>query len=136
MPARIHAEMVAHALAGLPNEACGLITGPFPGEEVTAFFAMTNVASSSTIYRLDVQEMINVEQIAERSGDAVVGVMHSHTHTTGYPSPTDVEDASRFDPFGAWRFVIVSLALPDPSLRCFRIIEREVIEERVEVVRC
>ena len=24
--------------------------------------------------------------------------MHSHTHTTNYPSPTDIADAARFDP--------------------------------------
>ncbi len=69
----------------------------------------------------------------------MLGVMHSHTHTTNYPSPTDIGDAERFDPFGLWHFVIVSLKHPDPSLRSFRIqegrpaAEREVMEEPVVV---
>ncbi len=126
--------MVSHALHGLPNEACGLFAGPFGGDDVVRFFPMRNAAESSTIYELDGQEMMDVERTADDSGVAVMGVMHSHTHSTNYPSPTDVADAARFDPFGAWRFIIVSLKHPEASLRCFRILEGEVTEESVELV--
>ena len=100
MSAEVHAEVVAHALSGLPNEACGLLAAPAGGEEVTRFFPVRNAAESSQIYRLDDAEYLQVERTADAEGLALVAVMHSHTHTTAYPSPTDVRDASAFDPLG------------------------------------
>ncbi|MEQ8840580.1 MAG: M67 family metallopeptidase [Acidimicrobiales bacterium] len=133
IPESIHAEMIGHAILGLPDEACGLFAGPFGGDRVERFFPMTNAAKSSQIYQLDGQEMMDVERTADDAGIAVIGVMHSHTHTTNYPSPTDVADAARFDPFGAWRFVIVSLKHPDPSLRSYRILDGDITEEPVTI---
>jgi len=134
MSAALHAEMVGHAVLGLPDEACGLFAGKFGSDRVDRFYPMRNVAESSRIYELDGKEMMAVERGADESGLAIIGVMHSHTHTTNYPSPTDIADAARFDPFGAWRFVIVSLKHPDPSLRSYRILDGEVTEERVAIV--
>ena len=133
MSARLHAEMVAHAVAGLPNEACGLFAGQFGSDRVESFYPMRNAAESREIYVLDGIEMMAVERASEEAGLTVMGVMHSHTHTTNYPSPTDIADAARFDPFGVWRFVIVSLRHPDPSLRSYRILDGEVTEEPVAV---
>jgi len=130
----VHAEMIGHAILGLPDEACGLFAGAYGGDRVERFFPMANTAKSSQIYELDGQEMMNVERTADDAGIAVMGVMHSHTHTTNYPSPTDVADAGRFDPFGAWHFIIVSLKQADPSLRSFRILDGEITEEPVTIV--
>ena len=134
IPAALHAQMLGHAIAGLPNEACGLFAGGFGSDRVERFFPMTNAAASSRIYQLDPAEIMGVERAADEAGLAVIGVMHSHTHTTNYPSPTDVADAARFDPFGVWRFIIVSLKHTDPSLRCYRILGEGITEERVSVV--
>jgi len=125
--------MVGHAVVGLPDEACGLFAGAFGDDRIERFFPMRNVAESSRIYELDGQEMMSVEREADDTGLAIMGVMHSHTHTTNFPSPTDVADAARFDPFGTWRFVIVSLKHPDPSLRSFRILDGVITEECVRV---
>ncbi len=94
---------------------------------------MRNAAESSEIYLLDGLEMMDAERIADEAGLAVMGVMHSHTHTTNYPSPTDIADAARFDPFGAWRYVIVSLLHAEPSLRSYRILDGQVTEESVVI---
>ena len=134
LPAALCAEMVGHAIRGLPDEACGLFAGEPGSDRVVRFFPMRNAAASSRIYELDPREMMDVERQADSAGLALLGVMHSHTHTTNYPSPTDVEDAGRFDPLGSWRFVIVSLKHPDPSLRAFRILDREVTEDPVVIV--
>jgi proteasome lid subunit RPN8/RPN11 len=134
IPTAVHAEMIGHAILGLPDEACGLFAGAFGGDRVERFFSMRNAAASSQIYELDAQEMMDVERTADDAGIAVIGVMHSHTHTTNYPSPTDVADAARFDPFGAWRFIIVSLKHADPSLRSYHILDGEVTEETVRIV--
>ncbi|MEZ5243905.1 MAG: M67 family metallopeptidase [Acidimicrobiales bacterium] len=133
IPASVHAEMIGHAILGLPDEACGLFAGAFGSGVVDRFFPMTNAAKSSQIYQLDGQEMMAVERTADDAGLSLMGVMHSHTHTTNYPSPTDVADAARFDPFGAWSFIIVSLKHPDPSLRSYRILDGEIAEESVVI---
>jgi len=134
LPAAIHSEMVGHAIIGLPDEACGLFAGAYGSDRIDRFFPMVNTAKSSQIYELDGAEMMKVEKTADEAGLAVMGVMHSHTHTTNYPSPTDVADAARFDPFGAWRFIIVSLKHADPSLRSYWIRDGEITEERIVIV--
>lgn len=134
IPTALHAEMVGHAVLGLPEEACGLFAGIYGSDRAECFYPMRNAAASSKIYELDGQELLDVERTADAAGLAVMGVMHSHTHTTNYPSPTDVADAARFDPFGVWRFVIVSLKHPEPSLRCYRILDGNVTEELVRVI--
>jgi proteasome lid subunit RPN8/RPN11 len=131
LTATVHTQMLAHAIAGLPNEACGLFAGPLGSLTVDRFHPLINVAASSQIYQLDGQQMLEVETATDADGRQVLGVMHSHTHTSAYPSPTDVADAATFDPFGAWHFVIVSLKHADPVLRSFRIADGEVAEETV-----
>ena len=123
--------MVDHALAGLPNEACGLFSGTVGGTTVDAFHPMANAAASREIYLLDGQEQLEVERAVDEAGRAVLGVMHSHTYTEAYPSPTDVDDASRSDPLGIWFFVIVTLKDPDPAVRAYRILDGEITEVRV-----
>ena len=125
--------MVSHAINGLPNEACGLFAGEYGGADVVRFFPMRNAAESSTIYQLDGQEMMDVERTDDDADVAIIGVMHSHTHSTNYPSPTDVADASRFDPFGSWRFIIVSLKHAEASIRSYRILDGVITEEPIEI---
>ena len=129
----VYSEVVAHALSGLPNEACGLLAAPGGGDLVSRFFPVRNAAASSQIYRLDDAEFLQVERTADDEGLALVAVMHSHTHTTAYPSPTDVRDAAAFDPFGALLYVIVSLKDPEPALRCYRLLDGEITEVPVAV---
>jgi len=131
LPAAIHVEIAAHALHGLPNEACGLLAARPGTDAVERFYPVENVARSSQIYQLDPNGFLRAERDADEGGLEIVGVMHSHTHTTCYPSPTDVEDASNFDPFGAWHFLIVSLKHPQPAMRSFRILDGEITEEPV-----
>ncbi len=133
MSGGVYSEVIAHALSGLPHEACGLLAAPSGTEQADRFFPVRNAAESSQIYRLDDAEYLQAERAADAEGLALVAVMHSHTHTTAYPSPTDVRDASAFDPFGALLYVIVSLKDPEPALRCYRILDGEITEEPVAV---
>ncbi|MEZ5320762.1 MAG: M67 family metallopeptidase [Microthrixaceae bacterium] len=133
---RAYLELVAHALAGLPDEACGLLVGPPPEDPsavdatVTLFEPCVNEAASSRIYRIGGRDLLRVERAADDTGRRIVGVMHSHTHTEPYPSPTDVEAA--VDP--SWHYVIVSLRFDEPRLRSYRMVEGEIIEEPVELI--
>ena len=129
----VYEGMLAHAVAGLPQEACGLFATASEGGEVEIFYPMTNAAASETLYEFDGAEHLAVEKRAEESGLIVVGVMHSHTASTAYPSPTDVAQATRFDPLGVWHYAIVSLKHPEPALRSYRIVGGVIEEEEVRV---
>lgn len=122
-------EMVAHAYDGLPDEACGLLTGDLATGSVVAFHPCRNAARSSRIYEVDGRDYLRVDRAAEADGLDIVGVMHSHTHTEAYPSPTDVRQAVDAN----WHYVIVSLKRPEPALRSFRIADGKSEEEAVSL---
>jgi proteasome lid subunit RPN8/RPN11 len=120
-------EMVGHALGGLPDETCGLLGGDPATGEVTVFYPCANAARSSRVYTVDPRDHLRADRDAEGRGLEIVGVVHSHTHTEAYPSPTDVAQA----PEPSWHYVIVSLKRPEAVLRSYRIVDGEVSEEGV-----
>ncbi len=122
-------EMVAHCLEGLPDEACGLLVGPYQGEEVRQLYVTPNAAASAMVYEIDPKEMLRIDRAAQRLGADIMGVFHSHTHTDAYPSPTDVSQAT--DP--GWHYVLVSLCDTHPVVRSYRIVDGLITEEPVEV---
>ena len=127
----VHAQMVAHAYDGLPDEACGLLAGR-PGQSTaTTFYPCRNAAESSRVYTVDPRDHLRAERDAEDHGQEIIGVMHSHTHTEAYPSPTDVTQA----PDPEWHYVIVSLKREAPVLRSYRIDDGAVSEEPVTLLR-
>ena len=76
--------------------------------------------------------MTSCTLIATRKrGFELLGVMHSHTHTDAYPSPTDIDQA----PDPTWHYVIVSLREAEPVLRSYRIAGDGKVEEPVVVER-
>ena len=95
---------------------------------VDYFHPMRNAAKSATLFELDGQEMLDLERGIDETNRSLIGVMHSHTTTSAYPSPTDVRDAANFDPMGTFHHLIVSLRHPEPALRCY-LISGETITE-------
>jgi proteasome lid subunit RPN8/RPN11 len=131
---RVWLQMVGHAYDGLPDEACGLLGGrPNGGTDtrVEVFYPCANVAASSRVYTVDPRDHLRADRDAEQRGLEIVGVVHSHTHTEAYPSPTDVAQA----PDPVWHYVIVSLRDGAPVLRSFRIVDGSVAEEAVALER-
>lgn len=125
LPSELLVDMAAHAYGAYPLEACGLLLGP-PGEDdICEFVPTVNLAASAKVYTLDPRDHLRIELDAEERGLEVVGVMHSHTHSEPYPSPTDVAQA----PDPTWHYVIVSLKRGTPETRCYRIVEEAITEE-------
>jgi [CysO sulfur-carrier protein]-S-L-cysteine hydrolase len=123
-------EIVALAVERYPYEACGLVAGPAGGNRVTRFYPCRNAAESARVYTIDPRDHLRAERDAEDRGWEILGVVHSHTHTEAYPSPTDVGQA----PDPAWHYAIVSLRDDaNPALRSYRIVDGEVTEEPVTV---
>ena len=64
---------------------------------------------------------MKAERVADDLGLQVVGVMHSHTHTSAYPSPTDVAETTKPLVPPTWHWAIVPLAWGYPELRSYRV---------------
>ena len=127
---KVWLEMIGHAYDGLPDEACGLLGGDPTASEVSVFYPCRNAAASSRVYTVDPKDHLMADRDVETRGLELIGVMHSHTHTEAYPSPTDLEQA----PDPAWHYVIVSLKREDPVLRSYRIVDGTISEEPVCLV--
>jgi [CysO sulfur-carrier protein]-S-L-cysteine hydrolase len=125
----IYTAMIGHCLSGLPDEACGLLVGPYGGGEATHIFLTRNAAASAMVYEVDPKEMLGVDREAQALGVDIMGVFHSHTHTDAYPSPTDVAQA--LDP--GWHYVLVSLRDTHPVVRSYAIVDGVITEEPVVV---
>jgi proteasome lid subunit RPN8/RPN11 len=123
--------MLAEAWSAYPLEGCGLLIGAGGGDVVDRFVPIRNEAESSRIYRLDGRQYATAALRADAEGLDVIGVMHSHTHTVAYPSPTDVAEASKPLIPPSWHWVIVSLGWGYPELHSFRILDGGIAEEPV-----
>jgi proteasome lid subunit RPN8/RPN11 len=131
-----YATIIGSCYDGLPDEACGLLVGPLdaggqPTGVITQARPCRNADASARTYTVDPRDMLAAMRAAEASGDEIVGVWHSHTHTDAYPSPTDVRQA--VDP--VWWYPIVSLRDGEPVMRAYRIVHGEITEGRIELAR-
>ena len=126
--------IVEHANAELPDEACGLMAGPLGGDVVEELYPCRNEVEPEqrpTRYRVHSSDALQADRDATSKGLEIIGVYHSHTHTEAYPSPTDLENAPDPD----WHYVLVSLRLPTPVMRSYRIVDGVISEERLVLER-
>ncbi len=121
--------IIAHVYDGAPLEACGLISGAQP-HQAHVFYPTGNDAKSARVYAIPPREHLKAERTAEDAGMIITGVVHSHTHTDAYPSPTDVAMA----PDPSWHYVIVSLRDESPVLRSYLIVNGNIAEEPVVLI--
>ena len=119
-----------HVIAGYPHEACGLLVGKGAMAEVLEFYPTDNDAKSARVYTINPKQHLLIERDAEDRGLEVIGVVHSHTHTEAYPSPTDVAQA----PDPTWHYVIVTLKRGVPEPRSFRIVNGEISETGISIL--
>ncbi|MFY9588541.1 MAG: M67 family metallopeptidase [Actinomycetota bacterium] len=129
LPEDMATQMIEHAQAEYPKEACGIIGGPRGVPE--KLYRLTNVDPDPVMrYNADPKELKRVtDDIYDKDWD-VVSIYHSHTHSPAFPSPTDVERAFYPEAF----YVLVSLMdRAKPDLRAFRIIDGRITE--MDVVR-
>ena len=121
--------MVGAALDEYPLEMCGLLVGP-SRDRAPEFHPTHNDDESARVYTVNPKDFMRVDMAAEDRDWEINGVVHSHTHSEPYPSPTDV--AAAVDP--AWHYVIVSLKREAPEVRSYRIADSEIVEEPISIV--
>jgi [CysO sulfur-carrier protein]-S-L-cysteine hydrolase len=123
-------QVIAHARADHPDEACGVIAGPAGSGTPERLIAMTNAERSPTFYRFDSMEQLAVWREMEDGDEEPVVIYHSHTATAAYPSRTDISYAS--EP-GA-HYLLVSTREPDHTeVRSFLITDGVVTEEDIQI---
>jgi proteasome lid subunit RPN8/RPN11 len=127
-----YARMIGHAYDGLPEEACGLLGGAMARGRVDRFAPCANADASTKTYAIGSDDWFRAEREFDEAALEVVGVMHSHTHTDPYPSPTDIAKADNPLLLG-WHYIIVSLRDDAPMLRSW-LIDGGNIEEEVVVL--
>jgi [CysO sulfur-carrier protein]-S-L-cysteine hydrolase len=134
IPRAVIDALVAHARAGYPNEACGLIIGDRPASEgglALRFVPTRNRAASPYRYEIHPDDLLRVSIETDDADDVFWGIVHSHVQSPARPSPTDIGLA--FYPEAL--YVLVSLAADqadpatgEPSVRAWRIVDGAVFE--------
>ena len=131
IPAAMIDEIVAHARADHPDEACGIIAGPAGSDAPTRLVRMLNAERSPTFYRFDSGEQLRLYRQLDAADEEVIVVYHSHTGTEAYPSRTDIAYAG--EPQA--HYLLVSTRDPDAEeIRSYRIVDGVVSEEPVEII--
>ncbi len=96
IPVQVMGEIHAHGEALYPEEGAGLLLGLIEGDhrEARRVLPMPNHFEPNERghrYRLDPQETLQAEQLAEQLGLVVIGVFHSHPDHPPAPSQYDLE---------------------------------------------
>jgi len=109
LPTEIRTAIESHAIAGFPQEACGLLAADADGFLRMAY-PLTNVEASTHRFTIDPDEHWGALRHAERNGWSICGAFHSHP--TSPPRPSGADLAGALDP--EWVHVIVGPVDPGP----------------------
>jgi proteasome lid subunit RPN8/RPN11 len=122
-------KMIDHGRREAANECCGILAGT--NDHIIKIYQTTNAAHSPSRYRTDPQEMLAIYEEIRENKWQILGIYHSHTQTSAYPSTTDIKCAVLSGPI----YFILSMKNPDqPVIRGFRILEGMVTETELRIV--
>ena len=124
----VYDQIVAHAKADLPNEACGYLAG-LDGV-VTLGYQLTNIDHSPEHFSFDPAEQFKTVKDARSKGLQILANYHSHPETPSRPSQEDIRLA--FDP--NILYFIISLAQQEPVVKAFQIINGTVTIEELNII--
>ena len=126
--------ILAHARAGLPNEACGLIGGTDTDEGVRVIrkvYCLRNVDASNEHFSLEPAEQLAAVKDMRQEGLRPLGNWHSHPETPSRPSQEDIRLA--YDSKAS--YLILSLEHPEaPVLNAFHVEQGAVRKEELQVL--
>lgn len=132
LPGAMYQEMVAHVVAGYPNETCGLLASK--GGQVVKNYPTANAAKHPDDFsEISPEDLLCISNdIDDYDGD-MYSYYHSHPQSEAYPSPRDIEWARH----NRLLYIIFSHQhYPEPPYaRVFSILEDgTVIEGKIEIV--
>jgi proteasome lid subunit RPN8/RPN11 len=131
IPLVIYTEMLAHVVAGYPNEACGAL-GSKDGQVVKHYPTANAAEHPNDFSIIDPEDLLRIyDDIDEYDGEMIY--YHSHPQSEAYPSRRDKEWAKRNKLY----YIIFSHQYyPEPPYaRAFLVNDDDsVVEGKVEVV--
>jgi proteasome lid subunit RPN8/RPN11 len=115
IPRRIVQEMLAQAVAELPNECCGLLAGCVADGlgRVVQRYPLVNAAASPKEYLSQPESMFAAHRDMLGRGLDIMAIYHSHPTSDPIPSRSDHE--RNYSPNVV--NIIISLKASEPSLR-------------------
>jgi proteasome lid subunit RPN8/RPN11 len=128
LPRAIAAELLAHARAEVPNEACGLLSGSRATGMATGFHPARNAEASPLIYTVHPDDLLRIVLAIDDAGEDLVAIFHSHTRSPAVPSATDRRQALYPDAFYLLASLSETDAPPERALRAWRIVDGESTE--------
>lgn len=121
IPRALASQLLEHARAELPNEACGLLAGSLAEGRAVDYHPARNADASPLRYSVHPDDLVRITFAVDDAGQDLVAIFHSHTHTAAVPSSTDRRAAMYPDAF----YLLASLtdpdATPERALRAWRI---------------
>ena len=118
IPKELLEKIIEHARMEAPREVCGWLAGE--GNEVRGVYPVPNVAEDPEIgFRMDPELQLSTMREIRDLGLKLTGTYHSHPRTPPAPSVRDRGLAA----YPEAVHLIVSLAAPEPEVRCYRIQE-------------
>lgn len=132
LPAAVAHELIRHARAEVPSEACGLLAGDQAAGTATAYHPARNADASPYVYTVHPDDLLRIVLGIEDGGQDLVAIFHSHTRTPAVPSPTDRRQA-RYPVV----YLLATLSDPDAApadcLRAWRIDDGEAREVELKL---
>lgn len=129
IPEDLYRRMINHCREERPLEACGLLGGTANLAEVG--YACDNVHRSPRIYQVDDRQLVEAHGQLRGERRELIAIYHSHVETEAIPSRTDIDQATWPEAF----YLIVTLKRRRPQVRAWRIVDRQVTEHPVVVVK-
>jgi [CysO sulfur-carrier protein]-S-L-cysteine hydrolase len=133
IPASIADELMAHARAESPNEACGILSGSLTDRRATTYHPARNAEASPYVYRVHPDDLVRIVLGIDDAGEELVAIFHSHTHSPAVPSPTDRRQAMYPDAIYLLATLKEADAQPMQALRAWRIRDGEATEVSLRV---
>jgi len=121
-------QMIQHAQADAPIEACGYLAGK--DDIITAVFRLKNVDNSPEHFSFEPAEQFAAVRQMRAAGLRLRAVYHSHPATPARPSQEDIRLAN--DPLLS--YVIVSLASGQTDVKSFRIRDGQATVESLNII--
>lgn len=123
--------LVIQAFNYHPFETCGIIAGPAGSNLPLRLVSMHNEIRTNSFPKFDPQRQLDVwKEMKERDEDPIV-IFFSHPHCHAYPTHAEVESAMTPQS----HYLIISTdSFNSDEIRSFRITDRIVIEERIQIV--
>jgi desampylase len=130
LPLALRETLIAHCIAELPTEGCGLLIGSRDGgsARIKEAIAARNVLASAHRYEIAPEAVLAADHAARATGRVLLGAWHSHPGGRALPSAQDRDEA-----WPDWCYLIVGLADPGrPELRAWRLVGEDFVEDELE----